>query len=214
MPITSEPTPNRPPAGIVHAIVKGNCGDSTWANGFWLLTTGVPGGTDLADLATDIYGAYETRFLPNFSDDCHMTECTVEYFTSDGSIPAAAFADHAGANSHFTSSASVAAVISWGIEPVYRGGKPRTYLPSVPQDKRATARTLQDDFVSSLTTGAAGFLGDVNGLAPGSIETVTLGVVHFFSAGVALDPPTFDPFVSASCQKRICSQRRRLGPEI
>jgi hypothetical protein len=39
-------------------------------------------------------------------------------------------------------------------------------------------------------------------------------VVHFFSGGAALAPPTFDPYIGVGVQKRYCSQRRRLGAEI
>jgi hypothetical protein len=68
--------------------------------------------------------------------------------------------------------------------------------------------------IANLTAGGAGYLTDVNGLTTTNISTVTLGVWRFFSGGAALAPPVFWPFLSVSGQSRVCSQRRRLGPEL
>jgi hypothetical protein len=54
----------------------------------------------------------------------------------------------------------------------------------------------------------------LNGLSDGTFTSVTAGVWHKFRAGAALAPPVFAPYTSASIQRRICTQRRRLGSEI
>jgi hypothetical protein len=138
----------------------------------------------------------------------------VRYYSGAGDEQVSVTADHTGAESGGGLTANAAAVISWGILSSYRGGKPRTYIPGIGANALASARALSATFVASASAAAASFIDDVNALATGGITSVSLGTLHFFAAGVALAPPTFDPFVSARCQPRVCSQRRRLGAEV
>ncbi|MGH6840456.1 MAG: hypothetical protein ACREDT_17055, partial [Methylocella sp.] len=111
-------------------------------------------------------------------------------------------------------SAQTSSVLGFQIEEGYRGGKPRMYLPFTGSDQIDTPRTFGDVYVAALQAAGASFIDDVNGLAPTGFDTVSIGVVHFFSGGVALAPPTFSPYLAVHAQKRICTQRRRLGAEI
>jgi hypothetical protein len=214
MPITSEPPPHTPPAGVAHARIKGTYGDTAWATGFWLLVGGTPLFADITALATDMFGIFETTLLTQLDNDVVETECDVEYWTGTGNMISEVFGAHNGGVVGGGFGASTAAVISWAITDSYRGGKPRNYLPGVPIGAAGTQRLFTDAFVSSLRTQAAAFLADVNAITTTHISSVALGVVHFFRGGVALSPPTFDPYIGASVQKRYCSQRRRLGAEI
>jgi hypothetical protein len=214
VPITSEPSPNPPPAGIAHARIKGTYGDTTWATGFWLLVGGDLVFSDVTDLATDMFGIFETTLLTQLDNDCVETECDVEYWDGTGTMLSSVFGSHAGGVSGGGFGASTAAVLSWAIAPTYRGGKPRNYLPGIPIGAASSQRLFTDVFVSSLQAAAGDFLDAVNGITSTNIDSVSLGVVHFFSGGVALAPPTFDPYLGVGVQKRYCSQRRRLGAEI
>ena len=75
-------------------------------------------------------------------------------------------------------------------------------------------RSWADGYVSTLNTGAQGFIDAVTAIAIGGIDSIALGTIHFFRDGAALAPPVFDPFIGASAQKRLCTQRRRLGSEF
>jgi hypothetical protein len=189
-------------------------GDTSWSVGYWLELTGTPDSGDLVDLATDVYGAFETTLLVPQSTGSHLTECAIEYFTGVGSMSVASFANHAGGDDSGGLPANLACVVSWGIVDTYRGGKPRTYLPGMSQGNEASVRTWDDDFVTAVSAAGAAFITAVNGITTTNLTSVSLGTLHFFSGGVALDPPTFDPYLTASAQKRICTQRRRLGREI
>ena len=180
----------------------------------WLLTTGVPGTGDLSTLATDLYGAFQTTFLGPLSSSCSLTECTVHYFSSGEEITASSSAVHSGGDESEIIGVNTASVISWTISTRYRGGKPRNYLCGMSQAALGGSRKWTDGYVAAQTANAGTFLTTVNGLAPGSITTVTLGCIHFFRGGVALSPPTFDPFIAGKAQQRICSQRRRSGHEF
>jgi hypothetical protein len=57
-------------------------------------------------------------------------------------------------------------------------------------------------------------LSDINGTTDGPFDSVTASVWRKFSAGAALDPWNSWPITSVSVQRRICTQRRRLGSEI
>lgn len=214
VPITTEPPANAPPNGSVRAIWSGSYLESAWSTGMWLLTTGTPGAGDLSALATDLYGAFQTTFLGPLSSSCSLLECTVHYFNAGEELTASSSAVHTGGDESEIIAVNTASVISWTISTRYRGGKPRNYLCGVSQAALGGTRQFTDGYVASQTTHAATFLSTVNGLAPGSIETVTLGVVHFFRHGAALAPPTFDPFIAGKAQKRVCSQRRRSAREF
>jgi hypothetical protein len=177
----------------------------------WFLTTGTPGGTDLFDLATDLYGTFETNILGHLSSQATLTECRVRYWDGSAFLAASSFASHTGGGDSHISPAQVAMVLSWSIDRSYRGGKPRSYLPYFPDREIDTDSAWSATVVASVATDAAAWLGDMQGLAPGGIDTVTPGCMHFFSGGAALAPPIFDPFLAVGVQKRICTQRRRLG---
>lgn len=214
VPITSEPSPNRAPAGTARVRISGHYDETHWAVGYWLLVTGVPLPADLFDLANDVHGAWITRLLGLLSSACVTERVDVEYFTDTGSVAAASVVSNSGSGGGDPAGAQVSCVVSWGLETSYRGGKPRTYLPGIPGDAVFSPRIFTDGFVADVSSGAIGFLDDVNGITTDNISSVSLGVVHFFSAGVALAPPTFEPFLYAIAQKRLCTQRRRLGSEI
>jgi hypothetical protein len=65
-----------------------------------------------------------------------------------------------------------------------------------------------------MTTAGNAVIASVNAITTGGITGTTLGVWHLFSGGVALNPPSFEAYSSATAQKRICTQRRRLGDEF
>lgn len=214
MPITTEPPPNDPPAGAVKAIVAGNNAGHAWSNRFWLEAVGSPSGSDLDDLADAVFTAYEDNLLDWTNTFNHCTSCTAVYYTGTAQLEGFHSGDEVGLASGSLYPVSAAVVVSWHIPEHYRGGKPRTYLPGAIVTDAGTASSWADDFVASRNTDAASFLADMNAITAGGITSVEFGVYRFFSGGVALDPPTFSAFTSGQVQKRVCSQRRRLGPEF
>lgn len=214
MPITSEPAPNDPPAGVARVSWKFTMESALATSGMWALITGAPTGADLAALATDLYGVWETNILPLQQAGVNQVECEVRYWNGSSWDSASAFAVHAGGSAGNTTTANAAMLISWGILSSYRGGKPRTYVIGIREADLADSRLLTDAKVTALSAAGAGFLDDANAITTTNITSVSMGTVHFFRAGAALAPPTFDPYLSASGQKRVCSQRRRLGREV
>jgi hypothetical protein len=214
MPITSEPAPNPPIDGACRIRIAFGYQTKSPNIGFWSLVTGVPDGDDLVLLATDIMGHYHDTLLPNQVTSLFLNEVEVTYYSAGFPTSASAFDHLAGSMDGAASLQSSAMLLSWAIISSYRGGKPRTYLPGMDRTDEDSTFTWSDTRVAAVRSDAADFLTAVNGITTPNIDSVTLGCLHFFRAGTALDPPYFDPFIGVDAQKRICTQRRRLGPEI
>jgi hypothetical protein len=177
------------------------------------MLTGAVDGTDLASLAGDVLAEFNTGLAPHFTEDSEVTGCSARYYSGSGEISAVASSSTFGSRSGFATN-NDCVLLSWGISSSYRGGKPRTYLPPGGTADRASGHAWDSAYLAAVNTSAAAFLTAVDALTYSSIDSVSLGCLHFFRAGAALDPPTFDPFTTVSVQPRICSQRRRLGPEL
>lgn len=201
----------RPPAGVARVAVTGHNYGSTWANVFWLLLTGYEAadGADMVDLATDFAGAYRTRFQALKGDDDQATECQVVLYKSGSEVVSSVSGAWSGSDSSAPMASGSAAVISWGIDGYWRGGKPRTYLSGMSVDRLAAADQFLGSFVTALTNAGAGFLGDVNGFSGSGFTTVTLGTLSRMSGGVPRTPPIFFPFFTAQGRAGIGSMRRR-----
>lgn len=195
-------------------LCAGNNAGHAWTNRFWLEAAGSPSGSDLDDLANSVFTAYEDNLLDWTNTFNHLTSTTVVYYTGTAQLEGFKSGDEAGTGSGSLYPTSAAVVVSWHIPEHYRGGKPRTYLPGATVNDAGTASSWDDSFVASRNTDAASFLSDMNAITAGGITSVVFGVYRFFSGGLALDPPEFSAFTSGQVQKRVCSQRRRLGPEF
>lgn len=107
-----------------------------------------------------------------------------------------------------------AACISFDIAARYRGGKPRWYIPGIPN----TAQTETDDsglnstFATALEEGANQMIGQFNASNPFS-SPCTLGTISYFSGKVPRVTPLFRAFGLAAVHQRLDSQRRRSGKE-
>jgi hypothetical protein len=113
-------------------------------------------------------------------------------------------------------SANTAVVISWQWAPAIRGGRPRTYIPGIPQNAILTTGSsqLSSAYAGSMYAAAAAFLTSVNAhTPPGGASHMTLGAVSYYHGHAVRPTPVFNPFLSARVHERLDSQRRRLGKE-
>ena len=180
---------------------------------FWALLTGyeTADGADMVDLATDFGGAYRTRFQALKGDDDQLTEVQVVLYQSGSEVVSSISGAWSGGDSSAPQASGVAAVISWGIDGYWRGGKPRTYLSGMSTDRLASADQYLGSFVTALSTAGAGFISDVNGFTGSGFSTVTLGTLSRISGGVARTPPIFFPYFTALGRAGIGTQRRRMN---
>lgn len=214
MPITSEPPANPLPDGGGFVRYEGHWESQPWALIHGLRFTGTPAGTDLNDLANDFYTAWEDNLLDWTSDDNFLTKATVVGTFSGDVLEGVHVGSEHGSSSDDNLPLATCALISWTISSHYRGGKPRSYVAGATAGALDDARSFRDDFVTTLTALAQAYLAAANILAEGGITAVECGVWALYRGGVALDPPVFHPYTDAHVQKRICTQRRRLGAEF
>ena len=186
--------------------------DKPAAIGMWFLGTGEPSPGDVNDFAALVLDTWVLQIQPVLSAQCLVKLCEVTIQEGSIEVGGHASTSEPGAGGGAALPANSSAVISWHTGEHYRGGKPRTYVPGIDSDSLLNLYLYTDEFIGSLRSGANSFLSDFNGLAlPGDWGSVSLGVWHRWSGGVAIDPPVFAPFFSAGVQPRVCTQRRRLG---
>lgn len=207
------PFPTNATVGMTRVRYVGDIDGIGAGVGFALFVTGSPAGTDLADLATDMYGAFETNLLPICGAHFTLHQCLLKYWDGANVIDAGVAAIFPGGVSGDQLSAQACCVISWLGGGSYRGGHPRTYIPSMVQANLIDAAHFTDAYLNDVTDAGNAFITDVNGITAGGITGVALGVIHEFSGGSPLSPSTFNQYTGARVQPRVCTQRHRLGRE-
>lgn len=211
MPITSEPTPERPPPGYTKVRHTGTGVTNVWGLGYWLQTSGTPAPGDLDDLAQQAHEAFASTVLDSMGTDYHLTETTVTYYRTSDELVGSYVHSDAGGQTGTTIPASAAMVLSWTISSHYRGGKPRTYLPGLKASAMTNDSQWDSAAASDVHDAAVDWLTAVNAITAGGIAGVVMGVLRFFSGGLALVPPTFNGYSGLIARQKIGSQRRRIS---
>lgn len=110
---------------------------------------------------------------------------------------------------------SVALCVSWQIAESYRGGKPRWYLPALPNSSvtPAGSATIDPAYATAVEAQWTAFMTSINsaGLAGGG--SPTLGTVSYRTGHAVRPTPLFRTFINVKIHERADSQRRRSGPE-
>jgi hypothetical protein len=180
----------------------------------WCAITGALTFPTLPTFATDMYAQFQTHLLPPLSTLVSLNECHVVYYDGAGNPDGSSSSVHNGSAAGDSLGANSAIVTSWKIPATWRGGKPRSYLPGIPVTGLYDIRLLGDAFIGTVQTAALAFLNGVNALTLSGVTQVRLGTVSFQHANAWRTPPVFFEYVGVGVQKRICSQRRRLGSEV
>jgi hypothetical protein len=114
---------------------------------------------------------------------------------------------------------NIAAVCGWKVSYRWRGGHPRTYWPAGVTSSVENGHLWTDVAVGAFQTANNSFLTAVNGLTLGGTGGY-LTAVRYVHTPVKGQPPIyFTPPLdlqvqSALVDKRLDSQRRRLGPDL
>jgi hypothetical protein len=220
MAIKTEPKGPKPPMpGLVKVQMLYNSvlaqQTLTAANVLHVITTPVVSQTvtSLTSLATSFYNAWGTRFITSLGNTANLIGCNTTDLSGTG-LQGSYLHTTPGGASGASIAPQCAIVITWKAAINWRGGRPRTYLPFVPNNAlpSASGSKLQSTFTSALATAAQNFLVDVNGITlSGSIYQ--LGVPSYYTKGNFRPAPVFYAFQSAVVHDRLDSQRRRSGKE-
>ena len=108
----------------------------------------------------------------------------------------------------------VAICVSWQIAEVYRGGKPRTYLPGVPATSITPTGSSQISAAAANAMDAAAtlLLNDFNS-HPVSSTNWSLGTVSYRTGHSVRPTPLWRSYIGVRIHERVDSQRRRSGAE-
>lgn len=212
------PRPN-PPNHVARLAINGKNDGIPWANVFWVrnANASTPNQSDLFSMAGFMLGFYQSRFKGLLSTTISIEGAVVLYYLPNGDVIGAEKIDPVnGIDTGAVMPAQASCCISWTIQQRYRGGHPRTYLPPGPQDELLGANQWQNTYVSEVTSSANSFHSDVNGFSLGELRDLHLGTVSFVKAKQWRNPPVFRDYTpnSAVVDKRVDTQRRRLGPDL
>lgn len=114
---------------------------------------------------------------------------------------------------------SVAAVIGWKVAYRWRGGHPRSYFPAGVQNDVLNGHLWTDAAVANYQTGANDFLTGVNALTMGGAGGYLTCVRYVTTPSPGAPPEYLNPPLdlrinNAIVDKRLDTQRRRLGPDL
>lgn len=204
-----------PPPGAVRFAVSGKMpAGGNWAEVFWFMTTNSGGLTIPAvqALGVKLLQPWQIEFLSLLASDLGVALTTTTFYGDAGLVITAESAETlVGGSTAATREDQVAVVVSWLVGSTWRGGKPRTYLPS--PEGLASADTAHITAAAATTLQAHGVqaITDWNAVTSGPFLTCQFVCLRFFSKGAALVPPQALPVIGCKVDTRFDTQRRRLG---
>lgn len=186
---------------------------------------GVPTVTNLNSLATQIRIAWTNRLAPQTVPGYALSGVVVTDIASATGAQGVDSVRVNGTSAHATMSAATCALLNHSIARRYKGGKPRTYLPSLGQDDLANASTWSGASQAALQTAFGLFVADVNAATSAPITLNGFFAVGYF-AGYTLGPaspggfrkkvpalkpggPSVDAITLSTVNLKPASQRRR-----
>jgi len=179
--------------------------------GHAVFITGTPLQSDLDDLCAQISARWEVNFKLYRSALWTYSNGELKYSDGTAELLGTSTVNAEGDVTGEACPASVAMVLSTRTADFYRGGHGRIYVPGWPSSSIASVQDFDAGIVAGMESSWADFLSDISGMTTTNITSVAPGVIRRHSGGVPLAPPTFSPYVGTKAQRRVCTQRRRLG---
>jgi hypothetical protein len=198
----------------IKATVHGRLNTTAYDNVFHLQYAGTaPSAANMATLATDVINLYNTSFISLLSvSSAETTGCDVVDLTSATSASGTASVTTVGTRVGAPLTNQAATVISWHINLRYRGGHPRTYLPSGVQTDLVDGSHYNITYINAVQSAATSFRLGINSIAVGG-TTFVLAIVSYTSGGLPRPTPFVFPVQGNAVHSRVDTQRRRLGKE-
>lgn len=185
--------------------------DTAFTVGHSLFISGVPTQDSIDLLTAAISDALVANLLTFFSTEVTYKNGSLVLSDGTSEIVGTSTINAAGSRSGHVAPLSAALVASIRTGDHYRGGHGRSYFAGFAADDTDTDRLWDASLVGSFETGWAAYCDSVASLTQDDLVVVFIGVVHRFRHKAELDPHTMSPLVGTKVQRRICSQRRRLG---
>lgn len=212
--------PLNPVPATARVVVNGVFSSSggPWVNIFHVQRT--PTGTALSQtevnaIAAGVRTAWLNNFIPLCSSSMTLGNVTATDLTSSFGLVGSASGNNAGAIATGTMMPpSVAVGISWTQAQHYRGGHPRSYIPGLNsgQLNASGSNLISAAQQANFVTGALAFRTAVNAIVVDGAAALVL--VRRIANKQVLAIPIVTPLTGATVDRRVDTQRRRLGKDI
>lgn len=207
----------RPPQNAIRVALEGVYSTTKWANILWLNTavSENPTSAQLLTVLEAIATSWGTNLAPLLTSAVTLQEVKGVWFgAADSEVVANDNADIDGTAEGSGCNAQVSVCLSWVISAYYRGGKPRTYLPGIPQGALASVAYIATDNATAFQEAGAAMLADINALDSSPFTSIALGTFSFATGKEWRETPLFRAYEGCACHTRLDTQRRRLGKEL
>lgn len=215
------PLPNV--ANVVRVKLNGTNQNTPWvALFFWHYLSAPPSSALLSSFCTAFVDAFRTALLPSIAGTVAVNGAEAWDLSARDAAQASGGTAAVGVRPGVPLPTSVAAVASWKVNYRWRGGHPRTYWPAGVATDVVDGHLWTDTARTAFEAGNEAFLTTVNAITLGGaggyltavryVHTVTDpdGTKHEEYFNPPLDLRIQDVLVD----KRIDTQRRRLGPDL
>lgn len=185
-----------------------------------------PTNTALSAIASTIGTAWGTNLKARAISTVTLTEIILEDLTSSSGALGSASPNIAGTNGGGTLPLGVCALVNFGIQRRYRGGKPRVYLPYGTESDLSNGRAWNSTFLTNMLTNWNSWITAILAASSGGTTISEQVNVSYYSGFTVYNPgggkrakniptlrasPIVDAIATTSVNTVPANQRRRLG---
>lgn len=200
-------------------MIGSNQGTPWVALFFWHYLAGTVTAGDLVSLCIGFATAWDTNMKAAFATTVSMTNVEAYDLSSRTGAQGTASGLGPGTRAGTPLPASIAAVASWKVNYRWRGGHPRTYWPAGTTGDVEQGHLWTTAAAQAFDTASGAFLTAVNALTIGGQGGYLTCVRYVHTPAPGAPPEYFDPpldlrIQDVSVDRRLDTQRRRLGPDL
>lgn len=203
--------PAQPPVPqVIKVVMDGNSAGIPIATVFHLGYSGPPptGQTMLA-VATAVMNGWENQIAPLVVNSCGWDQCTCTDLSSETGAQAIFEKSVVGGHAGPAVPNNVELVLSKAIGRRYRGGRPRTYLPGLPESDLLDPTHWTDSSAIAAGNSWSNMIAQIVGDS-GLSNIIGEVVVHYVKNGTLLEFPLVDSIAGAVGRTLVGTLRRRL----
>lgn len=170
---------------------------------------------DLAAIAQDLFTLWNSDMSPHVSNAYQLTEVILDDLSTAAGLSGSYSGSSSGSLGGQLVSAETCVLMNYTDGAVrYRGGKPRTYLPSMTSNQLASSIAWHASDAASYQSAFGTWFGHINALSNGTIVNPLHSSVHWHGPANTNVYPVGTPYLITSYGVNIkpASQRRRLRP--
>lgn len=199
---------------VVKIAVEGTIGSHNFAIILHSQYSGsVPTAAELNTAATAMSALWSADVKASFSSTVILSSIVITDLSSATGAQGVWAGSIVGTNGGSATGGNTAVLVNYPSSIRYRGGHPRTYLPSPPDTWLASPSTLGSTYVTSYTTAWNAFLAYLFGTSLGTTTLAGQCAVSYVTAKAPRVTPLVMPIAqnAITVEANLASQRRRIG---